>query len=78
METVNHKWLYKSIEQTLQDQFCQSWESSLQNSSKGLNYKMLKENFEHDLFLKHLPRSLSYCLLKFRTANHYFPIATGR
>jgi len=77
-ETVNHKYLYKSIEQTLKDQFCQSWESSLQNSSKVLNYNMLKENFEHEFFLKHLPRSLSYCLLKFRTANLHFPIETGR
>ena len=64
-ETVNHKWLYKSIEQTLKDQFCQSWENSLQNSSKGYHYKMLKENFEQEFFLIYLPRSLSYCLLKF-------------
>jgi len=47
-KTVNHIWLYKSIEQTLKDQFCQSC-GTLQNSSKGLNCKMLKENLTKTL-----------------------------
>ena len=62
------------IKQTLIDQNLQIWHSKLQNSSKGLNYRIFKENVELEPYLT-LLQPLHYIpLAKFRTGNHNFPV----
>ncbi len=71
------KWVGSRVETTLRDHFYQSWRSSVINSSKGINYKLIKEipSFEQYLLLD---KSLHPPLLKLRTSNHNFPVETGR
>ena len=62
------------IKQTLIDQNFQIWHSKLQNSSKGLNYRIFKENVQLEPYLT-LLQPLHYIpLAKFRTGNHNFPV----
>lgn len=65
--------LAKVVSEILQNQFCQKWNSDLNNSSKGRNYGIFKESIQlEQYFLKLSPR-LYTILAKFRTANHRFP-----
>jgi hypothetical protein len=45
-------WLVSFIKLRLKDQFQQAWHSSLENSSKALNYKLFKDIFETDDYLE--------------------------
>jgi hypothetical protein len=61
--------------------FCldwQKWRSDIENSPKGLSYRLFKENFEFEHYLDILPDKdrIKYC--RFRTGNHRLPIETGR
>ena len=63
----------KIVSETLRNQFCQKWNSDLNNSSKGRNYGIFKESINlEEYFLKLRPK-LYTSLAKFRTANHRFP-----
>jgi hypothetical protein len=75
---VNPKWLSVSLKQKIFDQFQQKWRSDIENSPKGLSYRLFKENFEFEHYLDILPDKdrITYC--RFRTGNHRLPIETGR
>jgi hypothetical protein len=45
---VNPKWLSVSLKQKIFDQFQQKWRSDIENLSKGLSYRLFKENFEFE------------------------------
>lgn len=47
-------------------------------SSKGQFYRTIKQNIEFEKYLKILPFSQALPIYKIRTANHYFPVETGR
>ena len=77
-QPVNATWLKKSIFKTLYDQFIQSWYSEMNNSSKGLNYRIYKTSFGIEKYLLKLPyKYLSY-FCKFRTCNTKLPVEIGR
>ena len=74
----NSKWLSNSLKQKLFDQFQQKWRSDIDNSPKGLSYKLFKQNYEFEEYLNILNDKdrITYC--RFRTGNHKLPIETGR
>ena len=74
----NSKWLSLSLKQKLFDQFQQKWRSDMNNSSKGLCYKIFKDCFEFENYLNLLDDKDRQILCKFRTCNHRLPIAIGR
>ena len=66
------------MKQTLIDQFITDWFSRMQLSNKGKLYNLFKYQFEREDYLTSLPKHLYLPILKFRTANHKFPVETGR
>ena len=65
--------LPKIVSETLRNQFCQKWNSDLNNSSKGRNYGIFKESINLEEYFLKPPPKLYTSLAKFRTANHRFP-----
>ena len=47
----NSAWLNITLKQRLFNQFQQEWRSNMENSSKQLCYKLLKDNFEFEPYL---------------------------
>jgi hypothetical protein len=70
----NSKWLSLSLKQKLFDQFQQKWRSDMNNSSKGLCYKIFKDCFEFENYLNLLDDKDRQLLCKFRTCNHRLPM----
>jgi len=62
----------------LNDQFLQNWHSSVENSSKCLNYRIYKETLVFEDYFKILPFNLATTYCKFRCMNHRMPIESGR
>ena len=44
----NSKWLNENLKRNLKDRFIQKWRSDMENSSKGICYRLFKENFEFE------------------------------
>ena len=74
----NTKWLSINVKQSLFDQFQQNWRSNINNSPKGLSYRLYKDKFEFEKYLDILPDKDRILFCKFRTVNHRLPIETGR
>ena len=74
----SQKWLNMSLKQRLTDQFQQKWRSDIENSSKGMCYKLFKHNFEFEKYLETLPNKDANTFCRFRAGNHRLPIETGR
>lgn len=74
------KWISASItcNQKLKDQFLQKWYSDINNSSKGITYRIFKTMFVCEKYLNTLSRKFRNILVKFRTSNHRLPIEVGR
>jgi len=72
------KSLSLQVKRVLIDQYIQQWHADLNQSNKGKFYNSFKNNFEFENYLKLLPKSKYVPILKLRTANHHFPIETGR
>ena len=72
------KWLKRVIKQNLQDQFLQKWYSDMNNSSKGQVFRIFKQTFGMEYYLKTLSPKNQKIFVKFRTANHHLPVETGR
>ena len=66
------------VKRSLRDQFIQEWSAKLQESSKGMNYSLYKENIDIENYLMVLPKSIYTTFAKFRTGNHRFPCEVGR
>ena len=62
-----------NLKQTLLDIYLQNWRAMLQNSHLGTNYSIFKDKIEIEDYLTILGREQSTNLMKFRTANHFFP-----
>ena len=77
-DRLNNKCVHKTIKQTLLDNFHQNWNSDTNESSKGKQYRLFKSNTSIEKYLTVLPKTRYISLIKFRTANHRFPIETGR
>ena len=84
----NDLWLHQNlnmqknasqiVKRVLIDQFKQKWSQSMSQSSKGLNYRMLKGDHDMENYLLILPKIKYIPLIKYRTANHFLPIETMR
>lgn len=68
----------KIVKQILRDQFFQNWNNQLQNSSKGINYSLFKDNVLFENYFKALNGSLAITMVRFRTGNHKLPVEIGR
>lgn len=69
LNIVNQKWVSTAVKQRLQDQFIQNWHADINNSSKGVTCKILKNKY-----LDILPLKFRKILVKFRTSNHHLPV----
>ena len=67
-----------TVKQILMDQFVQKWRQSLTQSSKAINYSLLKDDFIFEQYLTILPKNKYIPLIKYRTANHFLPVETLR
>ena len=74
----NRYWVDHVFKQRLKDQFIQTWNENVYESSKGINYRIFKTKFGYELYLNVLPYDLACVLCKFRTCNHRLPIEAGR
>lgn len=75
---VNGIWLSKYVQYILESQFKQQWISSIQDSSKCLNYRIFKSEHKFENYLIFLPEKLRQNFINFRLCNHKLPIETGR
>lgn len=75
---INLKWFKNSFKQKLRDQYIQNWNSLVEKSSSGLNYRIFKNTFEMNYYFSFLPNKYCQLLTAFRTRNHRLPIETGR
>ena len=66
------------VKQILQDQYLQSWRSTLSSSNKGKQYSAFKDNIEMENYFTVLPRNLYFNMVRYRTANHKLLVETGR
>ena len=60
------------------DQYQQKWNTGLQKSSKGINYRIFKNSITLESYLLKLPVQHFTNLAKLRTENHRFPCERGR
>ena len=75
---MNRKWFVEAFKQKLKDQYKQTWNSLVEQSSSGKNYRIFKDSFEINSYFSCLNNRESRLLTAFRTRNHRLPIATGR
>ena len=57
------------IRNRLHDQFTQEWHFLIQSSSKAINYRLSKDNFEFENYFNILEDKDIYTLCKFRTTS---------
>ena len=77
-EAINVKWLAKSFKQKQQDQYIQTWSSLVDQSSSGTNYRIFKDKFRMNDYIKVLSNKQVKTLTAFRTRNHRLPVEIGR
>ena len=77
-QNVNIQWLKKTVFHILLDQFKQSWNSEMYNSSKGINYRIFKTTLSLEKYLLDLPYKYQKSFCMFRTSNAKLPIERGR
>ena len=77
-QCVNSKWIVASVKTTLYDQFLQKWNSDINMSSKGTNYKSFKTQLCLEKYMITLLPKHYIPIIKIRTSNHHLPIGTGR
>ena len=75
---IKNKWLNESLKLRLFDQYQQTWKCDVLNSSKGVNYRIFKENFGFEDYLDILDTKERISFCRFRTCNHKLVIETGR
>jgi hypothetical protein len=75
---INYNGIDKQVKQILIDQFKQTWYAGLQETNKGRIYSSFKSNLEFEPYFKVLTPHEYINMFKFRTANHRFPVETGR
>ena len=74
----NLNWFTKSFKQKVKDQYLQTWNALVDQSSSALNYRTFKTTFEMNSYFQYLPNDKCRILTAFRTRNHRLPIETGR
>ena len=72
------KWISKSVELKLKDQFKQQCLAEVNSSPKGLCYRIFKRDIIFEKYFSILANNFLFTLCKFRCGNHRLPIETGR
>ena len=75
---INSRSINKYVKSVLIDQNLQYWHGLLQNSQKGRNYSIIKQDIMFEKYLTTIQRNYWLSSFKFRTDNHKFPVETGR
>ena len=75
---INANWFKLSFKQKMKDHDVQDWNSLVEKSSSGLNYRIFKDTFEMNFYLMSLSNYKCRILTVFRTQNHRLPVETGR
>ena len=75
---INANWSKLSFKQKVKDQYVQNWNSLVEKSSSGLNYRIFKDNFQMNQYFLSLSNYKCRILIAFRTRNHRLPVETGR
>ena len=76
-EGVKADWLKNSVARITKDQFLQTWNANVQESSKCLNYRIFKTVHNLENYLLVLPPKLRTTLCKFRCRNSKVPAEVG-
>lgn len=74
----NIKSLCNEVKNRLECQFIQVWNSDVYNSSKCINYRIFKTEFNLEKYITELSPKIRITLAKFRTTNNRLPIEKGR
>ena len=77
-QCANSKWIVASVKTTLYDHFLQKWNSDINMSSKGTNYKSFKTQLRLEKYMITLLPKHYIPIIKIRTSNHHLPIESGR
>ena len=78
-QTCNNKnWFRLSFKQKLKDQYLQQWNSLVNASSSGINYRIFKNCFGINPYFHFLNNTQIRILTAFRTRNHRLPLDVGR
>ena len=75
---ISANWFKLSFKQKVKDQYIQNWNSLVEKSSSGLNYRIFKDTFEMNPYFMNLSNYKCRILTAFRTRNHRLPIEIGR
>ena len=71
---VNPMWFKAKVNRLLQDQFIQSFYSSLDNDPIYTNFRMFKTNFRRESAIFQLPKNYVISQIRFRTTNNNAPV----
>lgn len=74
----NQKWLSETTKQKLKDLFISDWHSTTENTRSLQNYRLIKNTFGFEHYLKRDLNKNEKLYLKFRSRNHKLPIEVGR
>ena len=77
-KSINRKWFIEAFKKILKDQYIQNWNSLVDKSSSGINYRLFKDKFEINKYFTFLSKAKSQLLTAFRTRNHRLPVEIGR
>jgi hypothetical protein len=72
------EWILLSVDQRLKDQFKQKWCTEINMSSKGLCYKIFKNELVFEKYLSLLSPQYIYVFSIYRCSSHRLPAETGR
>ena len=75
---TNIKWLCREVQNRLQMQYIQKWNSDVYNSPKCINYRIFKTDFKTELYFTELQSKFYIPIARIRTTNHRLPIERGR
>ena len=78
MEYIASPALKSVIDQRIRDTLLQEWHVMLRDNRLCLNYRLLKEDFGIEHYLKSSDEKIRIPLTKFRTGSHFLPISDKR
>ena len=68
----------REVQNRLQMQYIQKWNSDVYNSPKCINYRIFKTDFKTELYFTELQSKFYIPIARIRTTNHRLPIERGR
>ena len=75
---INKNWFKNYVKTTLQNQFIQKWQGTLDSSSIYTIYRMVKTNFQQSPYLRILVNGCAIPITRFITTNNDLPVNVQR